>query len=331
MKYRALITQKFIRPGDEIDLLLQNEGIETEFNYWHGNRTEGEMISLLEDKDGVIASFDPFTARTIESSRRLKVISRTGVGYDAIDLKVATAKGVAVCITPGTNKNSVAEYTMALMLQCARDLVKNLTEIRRGGWTRYLGTDLAGRTLGIVGLGAIGKEVAQRSRAFEMRVLAQDVVQDEDFAVRYQVTYLPLEQLLRESDFVSLHLSLNENTAHLIDSEKLGLMKPTAFLINTSRGGVLDTNALIQALSEKQIAGAALDVFEHEPLGESPLLQMDNVYLSPHAATWTRNYHQGSGMMAAENLICVLKGEKPPHVVNPEALAITWGLGRSPL
>lgn len=320
-KPRVLITQGFVQPGDEIDRRLQEAGFETLFNRWHGGRTEEEMIDLLKGIDGVMASFDPFPARVIESADRLKVISRTGVGYDAVDVKAATARGVAVCITPGTNNHSVAEYTIGLILQCARQMVTNLVEIRNGGWTRHLGRDLAGCTLGIVGLGAIGKEVAQRARAFEMQVLSYDLVEDRAFAAQHQVAYAPLEQLLRESDYVALHLLLNDSTYHLINAERLALMKPSAYLINTSRGGVIDTEALCEALKEKRIAGAALDVFEQEPLAaNSPLRELDNAYISPHAATWTRNYHADSGSMAAENLINVLQGGRSLCVVNPEAL-----------
>lgn len=321
-KPRVLITQGFIHPGDEIDRRLQDAGFETRFDRWHGGRTEEEMIGLLRGIDGVIASFDPFTAPTLQAADRLKVISRTGVGYDAVDLEAATARGIAVCITPGTNNLSVAEYTLALILECARKMVMNLTEIGKGGFTRHLGRDLAGCTLGVVGLGAIGKEVAKRARAFEMRILAYDLFQDETFAAGYNISYVSLEQLLRESDYIALHLLLNESTHHLINAERLSLLKPTAYLINTSRGGIIDTEALCEALREKRIGGAALDVFEQEPLpADSPLRQLENAYLSPHAATWTQNYHTGSGAMAAENLIRVLRGEKPLSIVNPEVLA----------
>ncbi|MCL4532019.1 MAG: NAD(P)-binding domain-containing protein, partial [Actinobacteria bacterium] len=181
--------------------------------------------------------------------------------------------------------------------------------------------EIAGSTLGIVGLGTIGKEVAQRARAFEMRVLAHDLAQDQQFAEEHLVMYVPLEQLLRESDYVSLHVFLDQRTQHLINAEHLAMMKPSACLINTARGPIVDEEALIQALEQKQIAGAALDVFTREPLPtDSPLRALDNVYLYPHLAGSTQEVFKASGLMAAENVIRVLRGERPLHTVNPEAL-----------
>ena len=318
---RALITLDFVHQGDEIDRRLTKAGIQTVYDGWHGNRTEDEMISLLRDVDAVLADIDPFTARVLASADRLKVISRPGVGYDAIDLKAATARGIAVCTTPGSNRHSVAEMTLAMILQCARKITENEAEVRRGGWTRLVGHEIAGSTLGIVGLGTIGKEVAQRARAFEMRVLAHDMIQDQQFAEEHQLTYVSLEQLLRESDYVTLHIFLDYRTHHLINAERLAMMKSSGYLINTSRGPIVDEEALIQALQQKQIAGAALDVFTREPLHmESPLRALDNVYLYPHLAGSTQEVLKGSGLLAADNVIRVLRGEEPLHIVNPEVL-----------
>jgi phosphoglycerate dehydrogenase-like enzyme len=250
-----------------------------------------------------------------ESADRLKVVARTGAGYDAIDLKAADEKGIVITTSPGINHRTVAEYVFALILAVARRLLENLTEVPKGRWKKHLGRDLAGSTLGIVGMGAIGKEVAKRARAFEMRVVACDSIRDETFATQYQVTYVPLETLLQESDFVTLNLCLDEKSRHMINAERLSLMKPTAYLINDSRGGVIDTQALYHALKEKRIAGAALDVFEEEPLGDSPLRELDNVYLSPHAAGSTEATHNAQGLAAAENVIRVLRGEPPLNAI----------------
>jgi D-3-phosphoglycerate dehydrogenase len=321
-KTRVLITSIFLRPGDEVDRRLREAGFETVYHPLTDRRTEEELIDLLRGIDGVIVSSDPFTARVLAAAPQLKVISRTGVGYDAIDMKAATARGIVVTTTPGVNRHAVAEWAMALMLCCARKLTTNLDEVRRGGWTRHEGIDLAGKTLGLVGLGTIGKEVAQRASAFEMRILAYDLVQDLPFAEAYRVIFVPLDQLLRESDFVSLHLFLNDASRHLINAERLALMKPTAFLINTARGGIVDTAALCLALKEKRIAGAGLDVVESEPLPpDSPLRECDNVYLSPHVGGASADARRLSGAMAAENLIRALRGERPQGIVNPEVLA----------
>jgi D-3-phosphoglycerate dehydrogenase len=320
--YRILITTIYLRAGCDVDHQLRAEGWETIYNPFLTSRSEDELIDLLRGVDGVIVSSDPFSARVIEASPQLKVISRTGVGYDAIDMKAATARWIIVCNTPGVNRHAVAEWTFALMLSCSRKLKENQAEVRKGGWTRHEGIDLAGKTLGIVGLGTIGKEVSQRANAFEMRILACDVIRDTQFAEANHVVFVPLEELLRQSDFVCLHAFLNDKTRHLINAERLALMKPTAFLVNTARGGIVDTEALCRALTEKRIAGAALDVFEGEPLrADSPLRALENVYLSPHVGGATADARRLSGAMAAENLICALKGERPPGILNPDVLA----------
>jgi len=320
-KPRVLITSIFLRPDDDVDRRLREAGFEPVYHPLIGKRTEAELIALLQGVDGTIASVDPFTARVLAAAPQLKVISRTGVGYDAIDVKAATARGVAVTTTPGVNRDAVADLACALILCCARKLPENLAEVRRGGWKRHEGVDLAQKTLGIVGLGTIGKEVAQRAKAFKMRTLAYDLVQDLPFAEATGVAFVSLADLLCRSDFVSLHCFLNETTRHLINAERLVLMKPTAYLVNTARGGLVDTEALCHALQARRIAGAALDVVEEEPLpADSPLRAFDNVYLTPHAAGSTADARERSGAMAADNLIRALRGERPEGIVNPEVL-----------
>ncbi len=322
-KPRVQILSSSLRAGDEVDRRLREEGLDPVYTPPVGGRkpTEDQMIDLLRGFDGAIVPSAPITARVIEAADRLRVLSRTGVGYDGIDVKAATARGIMVTNGAGVNRHSVAELVFALMLCCARKLAENFSELRRGGWMRQLGTELAGKTLGIVGFGAIGKEVAQRADAFEMRILAYDLVRDLPSAEAHRVMFVSLERLLRESDFISLHIFLNEKNRHLINAERLALMKQTAFLINTSRGGVVDTQALCQVLREKRIAGAGLDVFEEEPLPvDSPLRELDNVYLSPHIGGATTDARRNGGIVAAENVICALKGERPPCIVNPEVL-----------
>ena len=319
---RVLITSIFLKAGDDVDRYLTSQGMEPVYRPWHGGRTEEELIDLLRGIDGAIVSTDPFTARVIQAADRLRVISRTGVGYDAVDVPAATKRGVIVTTTPGVNRHAVADWALALILCCARKVPENLAEVRRGAWTRHEGMDLAEKTLGVVGLGTIGKEVAKRAKAFGMRLLAFDLVQDLPFAAGQGIAYVPLEDLLRQSDFVSIHCFLNAATRHLINAERLLLMKPTAFLINTARGGIVDTEALYRALHAKRIAGAGLDVFEGEPLrADSPLRALENVYLSSHTAGSTADARRLSGATAAENLIRALRGERPDGIVNPEVLA----------
>jgi D-3-phosphoglycerate dehydrogenase len=312
---RVLITTRFLKAGSELDIFLRKAGLEPVFKQCH---TEEEMIAALQGIDAIICSSDPLPARVIESADRLKVIARTGVGYNTVDVAAATAKGIPVCILPGANRHAVAEFAFTLMLAYARKLLQNLAEVEKGGFVSHNGVELAGKTLGIIGLGTIGKEVAQRARAFEMRILATDPVRYEQFAEEHGVTYVPLEQLLRESDFITLHCLLDKSTRHLINAERIGLMKPTAILVNTSRGGVVDNEALYQALKEKRIAGAALDVHEQEPLGDSPLRGLDNALLTPHAAAATVEYRNRAPFLAADEVIRVLRGEPAEHAVNPE-------------
>jgi D-3-phosphoglycerate dehydrogenase/(S)-sulfolactate dehydrogenase len=318
---RVLITSVFLAAGDDVDRLLTAQGMEPVYHPLRGERTEEELIGILQGIDGAIASTDPFTARVIQAADRLKVISRTGVGYDAVDVPAATQRGVMVTTTPGVNRHAVADWALALILCCARKVPENLAEVQRGAWVRYEGMDLDGKTLGVVGLGTIGKEVAKRAKAFGMRLLAFDLVQDLPFAAAQGIAYVPLEELLRQSDFVSIHCFLNAATRHLFNAERLALMKPTAYLINTARGGIVDAEALYRALRDKRLAGAGLDVFEGEPLAEgSPLRGLANVYLSPHCAGATADARVRSGSMAAENLVRGLRGERPEGIVNPEVL-----------
>jgi len=318
---RCLITAYFLQAGDEADRRLRDAGIATEFQPRRAARDEDELIRIAQGVDAVIASIDPFSARVLAALPRLRIISRTGVGYDAIDVAAATARGVAVCTGPGVNRHAVAEYAIALMLQCARHVSEHLASVRAGRWDRHEGFDLAGKTVGIVGLGTIGKEVAQRLRAFEMRILAYDPVPDPQFAEGHGVTYVNLEQLLQESDLITLHALLDAQSRKLLNAERLALLKPTAYVINTARGGLIDHDALYAALRGHKIAGAALDAFEQEPLEDTPLRTLDNCWLSPHAAGASRDARARSKHVAVENVLRFFRGERPLHIVNPEVLA----------
>lgn len=320
-KPRVLITSPFLQPGDEGDQRLHDAGIETAYNSWHGARTEAEMVDILQGFDAAIVSVDPFTQKVFSGTPQLKVVARTGVGYDAIDVPAATSAGVAVCISAGCNNVAVAEFAFTLMIAASRKLSENMAEVARGGWKRHQGPGLEGGTLGIVGLGSIGKELAKRARAFDMRVLAYDAFRDEAFAAAHDISYVSLEELLGQSDFVSLNLLLSEKTRHIINAERLAMMKPSAYLINTARGGVVDSQALYQVLKERRIAGAALDVFEDEPLPmDSPLRALDNLTMTPHVGGSSISSRRTSMVMATENVIRILRGEKPLYIVNPEAL-----------
>ncbi|MCL4396451.1 MAG: phosphoglycerate dehydrogenase [Chloroflexi bacterium] len=290
--------------------------------------SEAELIPLLKDADAALVGVDEVTAQVIASAPRLKVISKHGVGVDAIDVAAATRRGVAVTNTPGANQVAVAEFAVALILSLARRIPSHDLVVRAGKWNRQIGIELADKTVGIVGLGRIGKEVALRLEAFRMRLVAYDVFQDRVFASEHAVEFVPLDQLLSQSDFVTLHATLNAESHFLIGEKELALFKPTAFLVNTARGGLVDEAALYRALSENRLAGSALDVFADEPPKDSPLLQLgDKVILTPHLGAQTRETVQRMGTMAAQNLVQALKGIKPAGIVNPEVFQVAREVG----
>lgn len=314
---RVLVTSVFLRPGDQVDVALRDAGYTTIHAPLTGTRSEDELVDLLTDVDAVIAASDPFTASVLAAAPTLRVIARTGVGYDAIDVEAASDLGIVVCNAPGVNRQSVAELTLAFLLMSARHINPVVADVQSGGWGRPSGTELAGATLGIIGLGAIGRAVAHLATAFGMRVLAHDQVIDNVYADKHEIEAVSLERLLTQSDFVSLHLFLAPATHHLINAERLALMKPTAYLINTSRGPIIDEAALVDALRNNVIAGAALDVVEQEPLPPDAVIRtLPNVILTPHIGGSTSQARDRSGLIAAHSVIQVLRGELPENAVN---------------
>lgn len=226
--------------------LLRGAGFEVVYPRQRKPLTEEELLAELQGVAACVAGFEPYTRRVLASCPALRVIARNGVGYDAVDVAAATEHGIAVTVTPGVNQESVAEHTFALLLTLARAVVPQHTAIRGGGWRRDSGVPLRGRTLGLVGLGRIGREVALRAAAFRMRVLAHEPVPDARFVAQHRITLVPLDQLLAESDFVSLHVPLSQESRNLIDARAFHLMKPTAFLINTARGGLIAEADLVR-------------------------------------------------------------------------------------
>jgi len=280
---------------------------------------EDELIDLLRDADGLIAGLPKITDRVLTNAPRLKVICRTGVGYDTVDVEACTRHGVVVAITPGINQDAVADTTMTLLLALARNLIPSHLGVQAGQWTRVVGVEAWRKTLGIIGFGRVGQGVAQRARGFEMEVLVSDVVENTEAAARLGARFVPLEELLAKSDFVSLNAPLTPETHHIINADTLRLMKPTAYLINTARGGLIDEIALAKALREKQIAGAGLDVLSVEPPPtDHPLIGLDNVVLMPHAAGWSWESIARTSQLAAQTMLDVCQGRKPVGVVNEE-------------
>jgi D-3-phosphoglycerate dehydrogenase len=298
---------------------LRGAGFELVYHGRSAQLDEDQLFEALDDVDASLAGSEPYTPRVLAAHPRLKVIARAGVGYDAIDLDTANRQGVAVCIAPGTNQGSVAEHTFALMLALTRGLISQHQGVKSGGWPRGTCLPLRGQTLGVAGLGRIGKAVATRAVAFEMTVIAHDPFPDTTWAARHGIPLLSFEELLRRSDFLSLHMPATPETTHLINARTLAVMKPTAFLINTSRGAVIDEPALAEALRTKRLAGAGLDVFEQEPPGANPLLELDNVVLTPHAAGVDLRSRDEMALSAAEAIVALARGEWPGEkVVNPE-------------
>ena len=271
------------------------------------------LFCLLTDKiDGeVMDSFGP----------RLKIIANMAVGYDNINIEEAKKRGIMITNTPDVLTNTVAEHAFALMLAIARRIAeadKFTRALKWQGWAPMLllGNDLSGKTLGVVGLGRIGSRVAYHAaKGFDMKILYYDVNRNENFEKEFGAIYLPLEDLLKQSDFISIHVPLFDSTRRLINAENLKLMKPSAYLVNTSRGPVIDEAALAYALANKVIKGAALDVFEFEPEITPELLQLDNVILTPHIASATEETRSKMSDLAATNIIEVLEGRTPPNLV----------------
>ncbi len=274
--------------------------------------TSAQLQALLPDVDGYIAGLDEIDATAVAAAPHLRVIARYGVGINNVDLDAAAARGIIVTNTPGANAASVAELTIALMLNLLRPIQAAAAETRQGGWPRLKGVSLVGKTVGLLGLGAIGKEVARRLAGFDCAVLAYDVAADADFARQHHVTLTTLPELLAQADVLSLHLPVLPATRQMINTDFLQQMKPGAYLINTSRGELVDEAALYEALATGRLAGAALDAFAQEPPGaDNPLLALPQVIPTPHMGAHSDDATNAMGRMALADCLAVLRGEEP--------------------
>jgi glyoxylate reductase len=286
-----------------------------------------QLLALLDGCDGAITLLtDRIDGPLLDRLPRLQVVSNLAVGFDNIDVPAATARGVLVCNTPGVLTDATSDHTWALLLAAARRIPESIAYVKEGHWQTWdplllLGQEVSGATLGIIGLGRIGKEVARRARGFDMQILAVDAYPDRAFAREHDVRYVEMAELLAKSDFVSLHVTLSNETRHMIGEDELEQMKPTAILINASRGPVVATDALVTALERGTIFAAALDVTDPEPLpADHPLVTMPNCIVVPHTASATVQTRNEMAALAAENLLAGLRGEQPPASVNAEAL-----------
>jgi len=277
--------------------------------------TEDELIARIGDAQVLISGTEPVTARVLDAAPNLRVISKHGVGYENVDLDAARTRGIPVAIAGGAITDSVADMALALLLALARQIPQGDASVHVGQWKRFVGPEMRGKTLGIVGLGQIGKGIARRAKGFGLRLIATDAFPDEAFAASWGVEYAPLEDLLTRSDFVSLHAPVTPETKGLIGAARLALMKPSALLINTARGELVDEAALYESLRSGRLGGVATDVFVQEPPGDSPLLTLPNFLATPHSAGQTPEGLRRMGEITAENALRVLRGEKPLYSV----------------
>lgn len=288
---------------------------------------EDRLIQHLPGMDAMLAGMEPLSQRVLDASQ-LRAIARFGVGYDAIDVAAARKKGIAVAITPGVNQVSAAEHTMALLLAVFRQILPRDTSVRDGSWKRPWFPRLAGKTLGLIGLGRIGREVVPRAQAFGLQVIAFDPFPDTNFARRTGVQLMPLKDILQQSDILSLHLPCSESSRKMINRESLTLMRDGAVLINTARGGLVDESALVEALQSGKLWAAGIDAFDVEPpRTDHPLLHLPNVVLTPHTAGLDDDSVAGMGTRASEWLVKLYQGGLVPadSLMSPESLAgWTW-------
>ncbi|MBS7656315.1 D-glycerate dehydrogenase [Candidatus Bathyarchaeota archaeon] len=300
---------------------------------WHGETPPPKSLLLekVKEVDGIICVLtEKFDKEVIEAAGpQLRGICQVAVGFDNIDVEAATKKGIYVTNTPGVLTETTADFAFALLMATARRVAEADKYVKSGQWnvpwglTMLLGQDVYGKTIGIIGIGRIGSAVARRAKGFNMRILYYDVFRNEQIEKELGAEFTSLENLLKESDFVTIHVPLMPETYHLMNEERLRLMKRTACLINTSRGPVVDEKALYKALKEKWIWAAGLDVWEKEPVDpDNPLLKLDNVTAAPHIASGSIATRTKMSVMAAENMIAILEGRVPPNLVNKEVLKV---------
>ncbi len=277
-----------------------------------------EMLKLIKDVDGIIIGIDELSAEIIEEADALKVISKYGIGLDNIDINMATNKKIIVTSTPTANVDAVADLAFGLILSLARRVPEADRKTKSGKWGKIIGKSVWEKTIGIIGLGKIGKQVVKRAQGFEMNILVfrRNIFKDKKFAQKYGIKYVNLEKLLQKSDYITIHVPLNDATRNMISYKELGKIKKDAFLINTSRGGIVDEKALYDALRNNKLRGAALDVYNNEPLRESPLKELDNIIMTPHIGAYTEEAIENMSIQAAQNLIDVLEGKEPQNRVN---------------
>ncbi len=302
--YIALST--FAQEGTAPLELLQQSGLIFDINTTGKRLSKEQVIACAQHYDGIVAGLEPYDQEVLESLHQLKCISRCGVGIDNINAKIARERNIQVLNTPDVVITPVAEMTLALIFDCLRHVTAQAAFMRQGKWERLVGSQLSGKTVGIIGLGRIGKRVAQLLTALGAKVLAYDIFQDQQWATQHQLTYVNLNDLLMSSDIVTLHLSGGSDQSFRLNAEHFKLIKKEAILINTSRGQFIHEGDLVEALNKGSLAGAALDVFEQEPY-QGRLAQMPQVIVTPHCSTLTKESRLAMEMEAIGNIIKFFK------------------------
>ena len=312
MSLKVVVGSRSRSRSKEAMEILEINGYILELNPFDRTMTEDELIERIKGASALVAGSDKVTKRVLEAgSPTLKIVAKQGVGYNTIDIEAAKELGIAVTITPGANSKSVADLTMGLILNAARNISGMDRAIRNNEWYRYTGCELNNKIIGIVGMGHIGGEVAKRAYAFGMKILAYDIYPRQDFIEKYNVTYVSLEKLFKQSDVITLHAPAIKATENMINRDSLNLMKSTAILVNAARGELINEEDLYEALKNKKIGFAALDVYKNEPLKNSKLTDLENIVFTAHAGAYTKSAIIGAGVIASEEIVRVLSGEEP--------------------
>ena len=304
---KVLITPRSFGKSDpEVFNMLENSGITVKKNETGSILSEAQLKDAIVDCTGVIIGVDPLNADVLASAPNLRAVAKYGVGTDNIDMEYCERHGIKVSRTIGANSAAVADYTFALMLALARSVIPIDSQCRRGDWRKIATSDVSGKTLGLIGLGAIARHVARRAAGFDMKILAFDVFWDESYASANNIIKADVDIICRECDFISLHVPLLPETQNIIGAKQIAQMKRSAYIINTARGGLIDEDALFSALKDHRIAGAGLDAFAEEPPANTEWFGLDNVVLGSHCAASTEGAANAMGRMAVQNIIADL-------------------------
>lgn len=308
MKGKVAITSEFFgKFSDEGEKILKEAGFEVIPNLYNRFLEEDEMIAMIGEADAIICDLEKINKKVIDSAPNLKMIARRGVGVDSVDVEYAAEKGIRVARTLGVVEKPVAELVMTYILQAYRKIDALNQEMKKGRWTKILGSSLEGKVLGIVGMGNIAKEVVRKAKAFDMKVIYTNHTRKPGLDGELQIEYVGFEELLGRSDVISIHVPLTETTTNMFRYDTMKLMKKQPILINTARGPVVNEADLCRALEEKLISFAAIDVFDVEPKSDSPLRKYDNVLLTPHVGTFTKEVFIQMDIVAAKNIIDYLR------------------------